>query len=244
MTSGPLTGGIARRAFQPSLRWTRTCCSKVCPAGLFRCSSNPAAAARLSSLAQVALKVAAPGVPDIYQGTELWDLSLVDPDNRRPVDYARRRELLAELARRASSGPEARLGLARELIASPALADGRAKLFLLRESLRFRRAHPALFLDGEYVPLAIDGEHANHAVAFARLHEGERFICVVPRLVLQLLDQSGRGQPIAWHGRVSLPASLREPLADVVSGRRHTPRDGALGLGELFADFPVALLAG
>jgi (1->4)-alpha-D-glucan 1-alpha-D-glucosylmutase len=200
-----------------------------------------AAAARLSSLAAVALKVAAPGVPDVYQGTELWDLSLVDPDNRRPVDYAHRRELLAQLARRTGAGAAARAELARELTRPDALADGRAKLLLLRQSLRFRRQHHALLSDGAYVPLAVEGEHANHAVAFARVHDKERLICVVPRLLLQLMD---RGQPIAWRGRVVLPPSLRAPLADVVSGRQFTPRDGALALAELFADFPVALLAG
>jgi (1->4)-alpha-D-glucan 1-alpha-D-glucosylmutase len=199
-----------------------------------------AGAARLSSLAAVALKVAAPGVTDVFQGTELWDLSLVDPDNRRPVDFARRRELLAELLRRAGESGAARVALAREVARPEVLADGRAKLLLLAAALRFRRAHHALFLDGDYVPLPVEGEHAEQAVAFARVHENEHVVCVVPRLVLQLLD---RGQPIAWRGRVPLPPPLRLPLVDIVTGRRLEPRDGALALPDLFADFPVALLA-
>jgi (1->4)-alpha-D-glucan 1-alpha-D-glucosylmutase len=215
---------------------------------LRRFVARVAAAARLSSLAAVAVKVAAPGVADIYQGTELWDLSLVDPDNRRPVDYAHRRELLATLARRAGAGAEARLGLAREVTTPAVLPDGRAKLLLIREALRFRRAHHSLFLDGDYLPLAIEGEHSNHALAFARGHGAEHLVCVVPRLLLQLLDRAAQdgpgGQPhIAWRGRVLLPAPLRGPFVDVVTGRRSDARDGTLALAELFADFPVALLA-
>src|SRR5689334_9873681 len=108
------------------------------------------AAGRVSSLAQVALKLASPGPCDVYQGCELWDLSLVDPDNRRPVDYAARRTLLAELRRRAGEGPQARAALAREV--AGALGDGRAKLLLLVEGLRLRRQLPELFLSGDYLP--------------------------------------------------------------------------------------------
>jgi (1->4)-alpha-D-glucan 1-alpha-D-glucosylmutase len=200
-----------------------------------------AAAARISSLAQVAIKLSAPGVTDVYQGCELWDLSLVDPDNRRPVDFALRRRLLQSLAQRLAQGPEARRALAREVAQPEALADGRAKLLLLREALRLRREHAGLLLDGEYVPLAVEGEHANHALALARTHEGRALLCVVPRLVLQLQD---RAQPIAWRGRVPLPPELRRPLTDVITGRRIEPRDGVLALADLFADFPVALLDG
>jgi (1->4)-alpha-D-glucan 1-alpha-D-glucosylmutase len=201
-----------------------------------------ARAARVSSLAQVALKVAAPGVPDVYQGCELWDLSLVDPDNRRPVDFHGRRELLAGLIARLGDGAAARRKLARELWASAALVDGRAKLFLLREALCFRRAHGPLFLDGEYLPLAVDGDDAAHVVAFARVHEGERLICVVPRLVLQLLARSG-DKPIAWRARVSLPSPLRGAWTDLVTGRRLDPAE-AIDVATALADFPVALLAG
>jgi (1->4)-alpha-D-glucan 1-alpha-D-glucosylmutase len=203
-----------------------------------------AAAARVSSLAQTALKCVAPGVPDVYQGCELWDLSLVDPDNRRPVDFALRRRMLGELARRLGDGAEARLALAREVTAGLAHGDARAKLWLLHEALRLRRAHPELLHEGEYVPLAVEGEHAAHAVALARVRGDERLVCVVPRLVLQLFDRAARGAAsgIAWRGRVPLPSSLRGPLRNVVTGQRVTPREGGITLGELFADFPVALL--
>ncbi len=200
-----------------------------------------AAAARLSSLAQVALKLASPGVPDGYQGCELWDLSLVDPDNRRPVDYALRRRMLDGIGRRLSEGAEARLQLAREVAQPTAMVDGRAKLLLLREALRFRRAHGPLFLEGDYLPLAADGNDAPHVVAFARRRGPERVVCVVPRLTLTLLDR--HGGRLALEGAVPLPPDLRGPLTDIVTGRTHDASTAPLALASLLADFPVALLA-
>ncbi len=201
-----------------------------------------AAAARVSSLAQVALKVSSPGVPDVYQGCELWDLSLVDPDNRRPVDYELRHQMLAALARRTNEGAAARLQLARELSQPAALVDGRAKLLLLRQALRFRRAHGPLFLEGEYVPLAVAGADAGHVVAFARRRGGEHVVCVAPRLTLTLLDR-GNGR-LALDAQVALPDGLHGALTDVVTGRRHDARARSLTLTSLLHDFPVALVAG
>jgi (1->4)-alpha-D-glucan 1-alpha-D-glucosylmutase len=199
-----------------------------------------ALAARLSSLSQVLLKVGAPGVADVYQGAELWDLSLVDPDNRRPVDFQRRRALLGELRRRLQDGDAARLQLAREVAAPSALADGRAKLLLLSESLRLRRARRALFLEGEYLPLAVEGEHAGHVVAFGRHLGVERVVCVAPRLWLSLLPQWNGGGP-RWRGAVRLPDKLQGGYVDHVTGRTGTGGD-RLPLSELLGDFPVALL--
>ena len=199
-----------------------------------------ATAARLSSLAQVALKVASPGVPDIYQGCELEDLSLVDPDNRRPVDFALRARLLAQLGERLAAGPAERRALAHELSAPASLADGRAKLLLLRESLRLRREEAALFLRGSYEPLVIEGRHAAHVVAFARRYENRSIVCVVPRLCLQLLDEGG-GSAIRWDGQLSLPAGL-SPSTNLVSGERVQPQRDALSLADCFQGFPVALL--
>ena len=117
-----------------------------------------------NSLAQVAMKIAAPGVPDFYQGTELWDFSLVDPDNRRPVDYARRRMLLAELdAETASTGAAA---VAAGLMASP--RDDRLKLFTVATMLRFRQVRRELFDHGAYTPLAVAGARQAHLFAFSR----------------------------------------------------------------------------
>ncbi|HEY7957687.1 MAG TPA: malto-oligosyltrehalose synthase, partial [Polyangia bacterium] len=210
-----------------------------------------AEAARLSSLGQVALKLAAPGVADIYQGCELWDLSLVDPDNRRPVDFIHRARLLHGLDERRSHGNEA--ALAREVSAPDALVDGRAKLLLTACGLRLRRAEPALFLRGEYLPLVAEGALARNVVAFGRrLVDGgreRRLVCVAPRLLFGLLEAGadlGQTQKlIRWEGRLPLPPELASaPLVDVVTGRSPEVREGALALDELLSDFPVALLFG
>jgi (1->4)-alpha-D-glucan 1-alpha-D-glucosylmutase len=199
-----------------------------------------AAAGRISSLSQVALKIAAPGVCDVYQGCELWDLSLVDPDNRRPVDFEARRQLLEELGGRASEGQGERAALAREVSRLDALGDGRAKLLLLREGLGLRREDRELFLRGEYLPLAAEGPHADRVIALARRLPGRAVLCVAPRLALGLLD-AARGGSIAWEARIVLPPGLPRPWRDAVTG---AGRSGdVLEVGELLADFPVALLA-
>ena len=120
----------------------------------------------LLSLTQTALKMTSPGVPDFYQGNELWDFSLVDPDNRRPVDYALRRQFLQSLGQ----------------ASTPALfdswKDGRIKMHLIRSVLHYRREHPDLFSQGSYVPLAIEGPDADHFVAFLRRHQSEQLLVV------------------------------------------------------------------
>jgi (1->4)-alpha-D-glucan 1-alpha-D-glucosylmutase len=120
-----------------------------------------------------------------------------------------------------------------------ALADGRAKLLLLSRGLRLRRERPALFLEGGYQPLPVEGPHADRAVAFLRRRGDEALLCVAPRLALGVLDAAAGGAP-RWEGRVPLPAGLPAPLADAVTGARHA--GPALELAELFAGFPVALL--
>ena len=197
-----------------------------------------ARAGRISSLAQTALKCAAPGVPDVYQGCELWDLSLVDPDNRRPVDFAARGRALEELDAELAKGPAARAALARRLSSPEALRDGRAKLLLLRTALRLRQALRDLFLEGDYLPLAAEGPLARRVFAFARVNGHRALVCAVPRLVLAPLD-AGDGR-IRWEGALPLPGGLPRRWRDAVSG---AVREGpALAIAELFADFPVALL--
>jgi len=204
--------------------------------GLDPFARRVAAAGRLSSLSQVALKAASPGVADVYQGTELWDLSLVDPDNRRPVDFAVRRGLLADLDARRAGGTEARLALAREVAAD--LSDGRAKLLLHAILLRLRRELRTLFLEGSYLPLAPEGEDAGHLVAVSRMHGSRAVLCLTPRLVLRLLD---RGQPIAWRARLPLPPHLRREWLDAVTGASRAAGE-VLEVGTCLSDFPVAVL--
>src|SRR3954453_23245114 len=124
----------------------------------------------INSLSQIALKLTTPGVPDIYQGSEIWNFTLVDPDNRRPVDYGQRREMLASLE---TTPPE-------ELLRQ--WPDGRIKLLLTQRLLRFRREHAMLFQRGNYLPLTVTGEFADCCVAFAREDEGMWMAIIVPRL--------------------------------------------------------------
>jgi isoamylase len=183
-----------------------------------------------NSLAQLAVKLASPGVADTYQGTELWDLSLVDPDNRRPVDYDRRRQLLDELDKRGEPTPD----LARELVTS--FADGRIKLHVTRTGLHLRREDPQLFLDGSYRP--IDG--GDHVIAFERARGTSRLICVVPRLSYTLT--AGRfpwPRGDVWGG-TTLAVDTKTRWRNVFTGERF---DGdRLALCDVFVTFPVAWL--
>ncbi|HWE23770.1 MAG TPA: malto-oligosyltrehalose synthase [Myxococcales bacterium] len=182
-----------------------------------------------SSLAQVLLKIASPGVPDLYQGSELWDYSLVDPDNRRPVDFETRKRALREI----SSEGVSRADLARELYRT--WEDGRIKLFLLRAGLHTRRDKAELFTEGDYNPIQPTGPRAGNLIAFSRTIEGEMAIAVAPRLVSGLLD-GPRLPPGAFSGTV-VPATGR--FIDVFT---HEEREGPLSVDQLFSTLPVALL--
>jgi (1->4)-alpha-D-glucan 1-alpha-D-glucosylmutase len=173
-------------------------------------------AGRINSLAQTLLKHTAPGVPDLYQGSELWDLSLVDPDNRRPVDYARRRTLLAEM---------------KELSAAQVLArmdDGLPKLWMIHHALHLRKEHPEWFgQEAEYVPAEVTGSKSNHLVAYLR---GNSVLTVVPRL---WLTAGG-----AWGG-----TAVRLPTGRWVNRLTGSAHGGEVVLvKDLFQQFPVALL--
>jgi (1->4)-alpha-D-glucan 1-alpha-D-glucosylmutase len=184
-------------------------------------------------------------VPDFYQGTELWDFSLVDPDNRRPVDYERRRRLLAELdAAVAKRGAEA---LAAELMANP--ADDRMKLYTSATLLRFRRERAAIFQDGGYEALTASGAKAQHVFAFARSGAGGQIIVAAPRLVATLLpdaEQAPLGERAWGDTRIELPEGAGASFKHVLTGRctRVDESGGrrALSAAEVFAHLPVAFL--
>ena len=201
-----------------------------------------------NSLAQLVIKMAAPGVPDFYQGTELWDLSLVDPDNRRPVDYQKRAALLAELRQQMESGGPDRTALARELLKTA--ADGRIKLYLTMVGLHYRREHPDLFLEGEYVPLETGGDQAERVVAFTRIYRDRAVVAVVPRLVEGLVSQF-QTPPIGagvWKDTwVTVPSwSPNTRYLNLITGEILTVRTEedrqTLDLGTILSEFPVALL--
>jgi (1->4)-alpha-D-glucan 1-alpha-D-glucosylmutase len=199
-----------------------------------------------SSLSQALLKMSSPGVPDFYQGSELWELSLVDPDNRHPVDYAVRRELLQSLkSREAEVGAQA---LFRELLESP--GDGRVKLYLVYRVLNYRRANRAAFDGGEYVKLQLAGERSRHLIAFERCAEGRSLIVAAPRLVATLIPEA-ESSPLgeeAWLDTVlQLPEGPRR-FRNVVNDEivEAVERDGGwvIPVAALFAEAPVALLEG
>jgi (1->4)-alpha-D-glucan 1-alpha-D-glucosylmutase len=179
----------------------------------------------IASLSQLVLKLTVPGVPDIFQGGELWDFSLVDPDNRRPVDWKARRELLHAIAGASAAG------LAENW------QDGREKLFIARQLLELRRSHPQLFAEGDYQPLEVEGEANGHLCAFARNRSGEAVVVAVPRLVHQLYQG---GQTAHW-GATEITLPEHGGWQDVFTGRRVYGRD-RVRASELLADFPVSVL--
>jgi (1->4)-alpha-D-glucan 1-alpha-D-glucosylmutase len=178
-----------------------------------------------NALSQLVIKIASPGVPDFYQGAEFWQLNLVDPDNRRPVDYALRRGLLETLRRREG---EDRIALVREL-AGDLLRD-ETKLFVTWRALDFRKSNRDLFARGEYIPLQADGAGASHVCAFAR-RLGERWaVVVVPRWMSKVTEWGDT--------RIDLPPGAPAEWRDALTGL--TP--SSWRVADLLAEFPVALL--
>ena len=198
-----------------------------------------AAPGMYNALGQTLIKITAPGVPDFYQGTELWDDSLVDPDNRRPVDFAQRRRLLTELQRRGKSDQK---NLVRELVDQ--WTDGRIKLYLTWRGLNFRREHPQLLQAGAYLPLTAEGPRAEQICAFARAAEGEWAITVAPRWISRLLKPGQvRPQTDGWDGTfLNLPAETADTWREVFTGVTRQVRGTRIPLSALLAEFPVALL--
>jgi (1->4)-alpha-D-glucan 1-alpha-D-glucosylmutase len=187
----------------------------------------------LVSLSQALIKVASPGVPDYYQGTELYDFSLVDPDNRRPVDYGLRKRLLQE----AESDPA-------RLLAS--LPDGCAKLHVIRRGLAVRRSHPGLFHGARYLALHADGGREENVLAFALARNAAAIVAVAPRLFAGLAGEEAAA-PIgerAWgEAALVVPEELRRDFTDVMTGEKHALGE-RLPLARLLGRFPVALLVG
>ncbi|WP_332608212.1 malto-oligosyltrehalose synthase [Achromobacter sp. ESBL13] len=230
---------------------------KIAPAGL------------VNSLTQTVLRNTVPGVPDLYQGADLWDFSLVDPDNRRPVDYAERAALLAESDPSGASDRDAtdattplRDHAATSVQAgdvdTPIPTDARAwrsgaiKQSLIQRALALRARYPDVFRVGDYTPLAAHGPRAAHVIAYLRRHDGRCVLVVAPRLCAMALAGYAQGKPAQaadfWAGtRVVLPADVDadlDALRDVLFGRRPSVNTaGELALDQLLRDGPVALLA-
>jgi len=200
----------------------------------------------LNSLSQTLIKLTAPGVPDIYQGCETWNFTLVDPDNRRPVDFAHLQSQLQSLIELEQTAPPAELPPTLRNMAD----DGRAKLFVTMRTLRCRAAAPSLFRDGDYRPLATDGPRAAHLVAFARTLGSRQLVIVAPRWMSRLSPSFPAGSawpdPAAWLDTLIEAPSADCSFTDILSGNVLTPVElngrHWLPVHRALAAFPVALL--
>lgn len=194
----------------------------------------------LNSISMTMLKLTSPGVPDIYQGNESADLSLVDPDNRRPVDYAARLAMLDELARIEAAGGYANAvrGLAETAL------DGRAKMWVVWRLLGLRQAQSDVFGLGHYRPLEVHGAHASHVIAFAREHEGASVITIAGRLWMKLGGEAGTAPlgAAVWGDTAIDAGALSGPFVNVLTGASLDIREGRIALADAFADFPGAVL--
>ncbi len=194
----------------------------------------------VNSLAQVLLKATCPGLPDFYQGTELLELSHVDPDNRRPVDYDLRGSLLSQL----DAAAQDRTSAVKQLIEN--WPDERAKFYTTQVALRFRLAHRDVFEKGSYTPLYADGNRKDDICAFSRRRRGENIIVIVPLRSLTVAS-AGRlplGIDVWGAEAITLPPGRPRLFENVLTGETVTVQDGRLLLSDAFASFPVALLAG
>jgi (1->4)-alpha-D-glucan 1-alpha-D-glucosylmutase len=197
-----------------------------------------------NALSQTLLKLTSPGVPDIYQGNETWDFSLVDPDNRRPVDYALRQRMLSEMEQIRDAAGAASLVENKE--------DGRIKLYITSKALKYRQEHRSLFETGTYTPLEVQGSRQDNVCAFARNYQDQALVVVAPRLLTRLAAKAGEIGQVT--GNVWADSSLVLPVAlggikrfrNIFTGEvlEAVTQDGKniLPLDQIFTSFPVAML--
>lgn len=195
-----------------------------------------------NSLSQMLIRLTAPGVPDVYQGNEMWEFNLVDPDNRRAVDYGARHRVLQQIREMASDSQLA--SLAERLAARP--EDGCIKIYLLWQSLQLRNRAPELFSEATYVPLNVTGEKSKHVIAFMRQLGELSVVVAVPRLCSQLTRGELRlpvGEKIWDDCKIQLPDGRPVLYRDAFTGTEQHGRDGTLSVADVFAPLPFALLS-
>ncbi|MFH1874150.1 MAG: malto-oligosyltrehalose synthase [Pseudomonadota bacterium] len=193
-----------------------------------------------NSLSQTLLKIAAPGVPDFYQGTELWDLNLVDPDNRRPIDFSKRQNYLNEIKTRSVLQ---KTELIKDLLANK--EDGRLKLFLIFQALQARNTHADIFLNSTYVPLEISGKHKEHIIGFARKLDQKWLIILVPRFLTSLIQENvpPLGNEIWEDTQLILPTGAPRNWQDIFTDQKININEH-IQIGQILNQFPVAMLKG
>jgi (1->4)-alpha-D-glucan 1-alpha-D-glucosylmutase len=192
-----------------------------------------------NSLSQTLIKMTAPGIPDFYQGTELWDLNLVDPDNRRPVNYKKRNALISLIEEKERKGS---YNLFKYLFSG--MKDGSIKLFLIKKVLEARRKYSILFEEGKYSPLSVSGRFKNNIVAFSRRNEKEIVVTVATRFLTEVVNQPDLplGEDIWADTRISFPFETRI-MKNLITNESIKP-DKNLNVGKILKKFPVALLKG
>jgi len=192
----------------------------------------------LNSLSQTLIKITSPGVPDFYQGAELWDLNLVDPDNRRPVDFEKRISFLRGIKDKASTDM---FRLIRELCSR--MQDGRIKLFLINRVLRARQEYCAVFQRGTYEPLEVGGQRKDHIIAFSRYHEKQWAVTVAPRFFTALCNEGELplGQQTWGDTSIILPEDSPTWWEDAIT-QRSIEGNETLPVGDIIKHFPVALI--
>jgi (1->4)-alpha-D-glucan 1-alpha-D-glucosylmutase len=201
-----------------------------------------------NSLSQTLLKITSPGVPDFYQGTEIWDFSLVDPDNRRPVDFHLRKEMLGVLKEKmVIYGPDLP-GFANNLVQK--WGDGFIKLYVIYKSLNYRKENGQLFMDGAYIPLVSDGGFKEHVCAYARMKDSKVVLVIVPRFLTSIIkgmDELPLGKE-RWEGSsIVIPEEIpgnkfRNIFTEETVRAVEQDAKRVLPLGEVFASFPLGLM--
>ena len=194
----------------------------------------------LNSLSQTLIKITSPGVPDFYQGSELWDLSLVDPDNRRPVDFEKRRAMLAGIREQ----DDADIGrLVQDLLSTR--EDGKIKLFLIYRALKAKKANREIFRSGAYLPLEPAGRFRNHVIAFAWRYEQQWALVVAPRFLSHLVQEGEfpLGRQVWQDTEVIMPDGAPAAWRNVITGEVLSAGK-ELFVGDIMLRFPVALLMG
>ncbi|HEY0611478.1 MAG TPA: hypothetical protein VGD35_17525 [Chitinophaga sp.] len=198
------------------------------PCSVYACFEKVAMPAAVYSLTQTLVKITAPGIPDIYQGCELWDLSFVDPDNRRPVDYGLRRHQLSVLKEEEKKGVPQLLSFLEER-----RLEGLEKLYVTWKALQLRREYPALFTKGEYIPIYSDNAHA--VIAYARRYDDQWCLVVAP-----LMAACRHGEEEV-RSRIALPGGAPLEWRNVFTDEAITVEEGKLPVS-ILDRFPVALL--
>ena len=197
----------------------------------------------INGLSQTLLKIAAPGVPDFYQGSELWDLRLVDPDNRGPVDFDKRAADLDEIVKAGASGQ-----IAQSLIER--WPDGQIKLYLIWRALRFRQNHEEIFRDGDFLPLQVEGSYSRNIVAFARRHGEQWVLAAAPRWISQVPATRERKPTMFNWGdtRLVLPSGSPSLWESILTSQQVPSfaegSESYVKASDLFCDLPMALISG